>query len=695
MGYPAYLESLNPRQREAVLHEGSPLLILAGAGSGKTRVITTKIAWLVGEKGMDPRSILAVTFTNRAAAEMRERVSQLAPRGEEVMIRTFHSFGSWLLRRNSHLLGLSSRYSIYDDDDALSLLSSLTEGKNRRELGQYARWISRAKDYVLAPGDDLDSISYDPEFPAIYKAYEDKLRELGNADFGDLILRSVELLRDNPEVRRRIHQRFKVVLVDEYQDSNVGQYELLKLLAGEDTYVCVVGDDDQSIYRFRGAEVKNILTFPDSFPGTAIVRLEQNYRSTDKILAIASEVVSHNSGRLGKTLWTEKTGGNKAVLVHLDTQDQEAEYCAELLKDGHLTGTAILYRTNAQSLPFETLFARKRIPYRLVGSRRFYDREEVKDVLAYLGLLNNPSDEVAFRRIINKPKRALGPAAVEKILACQPPEGPDMWEACRRAVGELSGKAAAGLKSFLDLKAFMDQTLTLRPLHEFIDQLIQATGLLDVYADKDEVAAQAKRENLNQIINAAGNYSDGAEGLTALLEDMTLDNSLTEGGGDAPDGVTLITMHNTKGLEFDRVIITGMDDGLFPGTRDETDEELEEERRIFYVSLTRAREELYLTTCRRRLLWGRWQSFIPSLFIREIPREFLEEQGASRSGSSGGAGEWPPGTGVYHDDYGPGVVVKQWHNGHELLVMVKFESGRTAQFLPKYTPLEKIAYDAF
>ncbi len=708
MSEPSYLETLNAAQKEAVLHSGSPLLILAGAGSGKTRVITTKIAYLVDRLGVPPWSILAVTFTNKAAAEMRSRVSQLVPGAEEAMVKTFHSFGAWLLRRNSHLLGLNSRFSIYDDDDAQSLVAAITEGLNRRETGFYARWISRAKDYALSPRDNLDIITADPDFAEIYGKYEEKLRAMGNVDFGDLILRSLELLRDNPEVRQRMHQRFRVVLVDEYQDSNVAQYELLKQLTGPDTCLCVVGDDDQSIYKFRGAEVRNILSFPEIFPGTQVIKLEQNYRSTEKILKVASRVVAFNQERLGKTLWTERSGGPTPVVAFLASHEEEAEYCAELLSRGSLEDTAILYRTNAQSLAFETCFARRNIPYRIVGSYRFYEREEIKDILAYLALYNNPLDEVAFKRIINKPKRGLGATAVEKILSALDAEAPDLWAAAEAASSGLSKKAATGAEAFFGLKKLMEAAMgegagsgqAPQPLSKFMETVIRGSGLLEYYTEKDEVSSSSKVSNLEELVHAAGNYAPGPEGLTQFLEDLELDRSLTEGEGQDDHGVTLITMHNTKGLEFDRVIITGLEEGLFPSARSESEEELEEERRIFYVSLTRARRELYLTSCRRRQLYGRWQTLEPSLFLSEIPRDVVEIKGRIPPGFSGPAlpagsrdGGYKPGTGVFHDDYGSGVVVKQWYNGSELLVLVRFESGKTAQFIPKYTPLEKVAYD--
>ncbi|TFG61228.1 MAG: DNA/RNA helicase, partial [Spirochaetales bacterium] len=385
-------------QLKAVTHgtDGGPkhpLLILAGAGSGKTRVITTKIAHLIAEKRAEPESILAVTFTNKAAEEMRQRAAALAPGASAVLIRTFHSFGAWLLRRNAKTAGLDRSFVIYDEDDSVALLKAMTEGAGRKGGGletggarsANARFkrlsflISRAKDYALSPEDDLSAITPDPEFPALYRQYQDRLSGTGNADFGDLIFGALKLLRNEAAVRKRICQRFSVVLVDEFQDSNVAQFELLKQLFDTGTYLCVVGDDDQSIYRFRGAEVKNIIGFSRHFPDTDIIRLEENYRSTPPILSLASGVVSNNRGRLGKTLWTGKTGGIKPVLVYLRDHREEAAFCAELLAGGNRGGTAILYRVNAQSREFEHCFSRNHIPYRLVGSVSFYSREEVKD----------------------------------------------------------------------------------------------------------------------------------------------------------------------------------------------------------------------------------------------------------------------------------------------------------------------------
>lgn len=699
---PEYLRSLNETQREAVLYNDGPLLLLAGAGSGKTRVITTKIAYLIDRLGVDPRSILAVTFTNKAAGEMRERVASLVPGGREVMIRTFHSFGAWLLRRHSALLDLNSSFTIYDDEDMVSLLQGLFPAKKKRELTPYARLISRAKDYGLGPEDDLQELSMEPEFKKYYRLYEERLHGMGNADFGDLILRPAELFQAHPHIRDRFRMRFPVILVDEYQDSNVAQYQLLKELAGPESLVCVVGDDDQSIYKFRGAEVRNILTFPECFPGTRIIRLEQNYRSTRPILDAAVAVVARNRDRMGKQLWTDKEGGALPRVVFLEDQDAETRFCAELLEDGNLAGTAILYRTNAQSMAFETAFSRMGIPYRIVGALRFLEREEVKDALAVLALMANPRDEISFRRIINKPSRGIGKSSVQRILEAVPAAGGDLIAAANQAAGFLSKKAAAGVRQFVTVYDELQALLPQVALAEFIAEAVRVTGLLEFYRERDRTAATQKEGNLDQLISAAANYVDGRQGLAAFLEEMQLDRTLAgrdaRGEEEPEEAVTLITMHNTKGLEFDRVIITGMEQDLFPSSREETLEALEEERRIFYVSITRAREELYLTSCRSRFIWGRRRQLYPSPFLEELPEDGVEYVGGVAPGLTGfsaGAMEadnaYPPGTRVYHEDFGPGHVEKSGFISGELSVTVRFDTGRSGKFLPEYTSLEKIA----
>lgn len=419
-----YLSVLNPEQLEAVCHTGSPLLILAGAGSGKTRVITTKIAWLIAEQGVRPESILAVTFTNKAAREMAERARALDERADRSSIRTFHSFGAWMLRRYAEWAGLSPNFTIYDDDDSVTLLMKALPQLNKQEAQRFIRKISRAKDYCLLPDSPpLTMIDPAPEFAVIYRAYQQRLRETGNADFGDLIMLPVQLLQEHTAIAQQLHRRFKVILVDEYQDSNSAQFQLLRELTGEDTYVCVVGDDDQSIYRFRGAEVQNILTFDRQFPHTKIIRLVRNYRSYEPILRVADSVVSRNEGRLGKTLIAARgTGGQKPCLYYLPSQDAEAELCVQLIKKavragGAYSDWAILYRTNAQSLNFETTFLHEKIPHKVVGTLKFYEREEIKDALALLALIANGRDEIAFRRMVNKPARGIGETTQNKLVA--------------------------------------------------------------------------------------------------------------------------------------------------------------------------------------------------------------------------------------------------------------------------------------
>jgi len=689
------LDTLNDRQREAVTHGKTPLLILAGAGSGKTRVVTTRVAWLV-EQGFRPDQILAVTFTNKAAREMRERAAKLVDFGDgEPMVKTFHSFCAWLLRRNAAAAGLSPYFTIYDDDDALALTKTVLPDRiPSGEARSFQHAISRAKDSNLFPQDDLRSISAHPDIGEIYETYEKKLTESGNTDFGGLIQKSVALLRGNPVIRTRLRQRFPIVLVDEYQDCNGAQFELLRELYGPETWLGVVGDDDQSIYRFRGADVGHILEFQHRFEGTTVIRLEQNYRSTGAILQVAGEVVAHNQGRLGKTLWTENPDGDKPRFVLLEDQDAEAAWAVDLIRRSPLTETAILYRTNAQSRAFESAFVRARIPYRIVGTLRFYEREEVKDVLAWLSLLVNPRNEVAFRRVVNKPARGVGQSALDVVAEAYRGEG---WlDAVGLALPFAKGKAKTGLDQFLTAAGQLSRRLDAgEALTSLIPGILELSGLGEHHHEQDEIQNSSKTQNLEELVNAASASPDtnepyaGREGLVAFLETVELDTAgLGDEDGDAK--VTLITMHNTKGLEFDRVLVTGLEDGLFP--REETAydrEELEEERRLFYVAVTRARQSLFFTAVKRRLLHGRFQDRQPSRFLSEIKRESLVGFTPTPVHNDG----WAPGQKVYHDDYGSGVVTKKWYTGDELVLDVRFESGRTARFLPQFTPLEKLASD--
>lgn len=708
-----YLSLLNPEQKKAVEHFDSPLLILAGAGSGKTRVITTKIAYLINQKGILPYSILAVTFTKKAAKEMLDRAILMEPRAEESMIRTFHSFGSWFLRKYYQEAGIDKNFTVYDDDDMVTLLSKAVPELKKTQAAGIAHFISLAKDYCYTPeSPELSEISSEPDFPRFYKMYQDRLRQTGNVDFGDLIMLPVMVLEQNEKIRNQMHYRFKVILVDEYQDSNVAQFRLLKALSCENsTYVCVVGDDDQSIYKFRGAEVQNILSFQKEFPGTALIRLERNYRSTEKILFAADKIVSQNEQRLGKTLVAERGEGKQPVLVFLPNQDEEAKFCASMILHSHEQGCpykdwAILYRTNAQSLTFESEFLHQKIPYQVVGSLKFYEREEIKDMLAFLRLVANPKDEISFRRIVNKPARALGTVAQNKILkeAVTSSGLQSLVDACKKVADTFSKKAKEGATEFCAMmEEFIESINTSQKessLSEFVELIMNKSTLLEYHKAQDEIAGTQRAANMQELVNSAVLYEYSVQGLLDFLDHIELDRTLESEEDETLDSVTLITLHNTKGLEFPRVIITGLEYGIFP--RENKDEaELEEERRLFYVGITRAKDELYITSCAERRLYGKTNFMEPSPFLLEMgkepfrvlgekPRSFLacdESQPVSGEDSGDGDDEkkkWSVGTRIYHDDYGYGQIVRSSYSEGELVISVLFENGGTKKFIPAY-----------
>ncbi len=734
---PAYLDALNPEQKAAVVHSGSPLLILAGAGSGKTRVITTKIAYLISETCCDPRSILAVTFTKKAAAEMAFRARLLEPRAQYTQIRTFHSFGAWFLRLFAEAAGIDPHFTVYDEDDMASLLTKAKPGLLRKEAAHMAQYISRVKDYCLdSDAGDFSPVHVPRQFAELYTLYEQELRKTGNVDFGDLIMLPLLVLRENSAVRARMHERFRVIMVDEYQDSNVAQFLLLQQLAGPDTYVCVVGDDDQSIYRFRGAEIGNILSFEKQFPGTQIVRLERNYRSVKPVLDIADAVIAHNTARLGKTLRAERSGGKEPVLAFLPDQEEEAAYCAELIERSHKKGCpyadwAVLYRTNAQSLSFETELLHRKIPYTVVGSLKFYEREEIKDMLAFLKFIANPRDTVSFARIVNKPARGVGQASQAKILAHLTASEPDAQaeargclDACRAALGELSPRARKAVSEFAALVDELRAELSLQkdgiplagrlardaedaPAEEeqpearlsvFIQTVAERSGLLDYYAAEDEIAQTQRVSNIQELSGSALLYPASAAGLLDFLDHIELDRTLETEQGDVPDAVSLITLHNTKGLEFERVVITGLEEGVFPRS-DKRGEELEEERRLLYVGITRAKDELYFTSCSARRMYGHIEYLQPSRFLYEMPRDSMRVIGnAPRAFVNGTArarttaeteshplaAQWPKGMRVYHDEYGYGWITSGEAVNGEYAITVRFESGGAKRFLPAY-----------
>ena len=641
---------LNDEQRQAVMINEGSLLVFAGAGSGKTRVITTKIAYAIEKLNINPWQILAVTFTNRACKEMQERVSSFVgeEKASQVMIKTFHSFGVWLLRKYGTRVGLNENFKIYDDDDSVTLLAQEFPDTNRKELAEYYKKISVLKDRMQKPN------SVDERLARCYTKYQNALSRTGNVDFADMIIKSIELLKTEPEVKQHVQNRFKMILVDEYQDSNTAQFLLLKEIVGPNTFVCAVGDDDQSIYRFRGAEVQNILDFPKCFANTQKVVLGKNYRCTQSILTAANDVITHNATRVKKNLSAAKSGGQLPQLFYVNTGRDEAEKVVEILRNAAqkdpnaYNNSAVLYRTNAQSKDFEDRFMINRIPYKLVGSLRFYDREEVRDCIALISLLSNPNDSVAFQRMVNKPARKVGDTSVAKILEYAQTNllaNGDLIVSSKNAIEEglIKGPAVAGLTVFLNAYQDCQQQFGTISNDKLLEKMLDVFEILAYYRkrDTDEHNDINKRtDNLDQLVNmlALPEFTDGQEGINAFLEFASLDpSSLEKAEGKAEEGVTLITMHNTKGLEYDRVFMVGMEDQIFPGDRDDrTEADIEEERRICYVAMTRAKRELYLTTASSRMKWGSTQFESPSRFLKEIDSSHIQVINQQRNSAAGG-----------------------------------------------------------
>ena len=631
------LHNLNPPQKEAVLHGEGPLLILAGAGSGKTRVIVHRIAYLIKERGVQPWQILAVTFTNKAAGEMRERVEKLLGGGELPLISTFHSACARILRREIHLLGYDSNFAIYDDKDAEKLLKEIVAGLNLDEKRFPARMFAAAiddcKNGGLAPADVPGGDYMGEKIAAVYAAYQERLKKCNALDFGDLLMLTVRLFEEHPEALARYRERYRWILVDEYQDTNPIQYRLVRLLAGERRNLCVVGDDDQSIYRWRGADIRNILEFEKDFPGVKVVKLEQNYRSTSTILAAAGSVVAKNRGRKRKTLWTENPAGDKVVYRRLSDEREEARViCREIERfvrqGGALSGAAVFYRTNAQSRVIEDAMVADGIPYHMVGGMRFYERLEIKDILAYLKVLVNPADEIAIKRIINTPPRGIGHATVDKIAEQAALKGILFHEALREAAG--SGLLARGpqgkIAGFVELLERFRALAEAVPLAELAARVIEETGYAAKLKEERSEESADRLANLQELLSALQEFERTSEErtLAAFLEQVALISDL-ERGEKRAESATLMTLHAAKGLEFPLVFMIGMEERLFPHVRSlEDPEQMEEERRLCYVGMTRARERLYLTNARRRRIFGQEQCNPPSRFIADIPQELLE-----------------------------------------------------------------------
>jgi DNA helicase-2/ATP-dependent DNA helicase PcrA len=651
------LGGLNPAQREAVLHRDGPILVLAGAGSGKTRVLTTRIARLIEVHGVDPREILAVTFTNKAAGEMRDRVERLLGRSTRGMwIGTFHAIGARMLRAASHLVERTPSFTIYDQDDSLSVIKRLME-RHRVSPKQYApraiqSAISDAKNALVAPA-EYESLAMDPfarTVAPIYHDLADALRLANAVDFDDLLLLPVRLLRENPNQLAAYRDRFRYILVDEYQDTNRAQYQLVRLLAGEVGNVLVVGDDDQSIYGWRGADIRNILDFTKDFPSAVIVRLEENYRSAPPILDVANAVIRANTGRMGKTLRATRAGGERVTTLRALDERDEADWIIEELaaRRGNmnleLRDFAVLYRTNAQSRALEEALRRRAIQYRLVGAVRFYDRREIRDLMSYLKLVANPDDDEAFRRAVAVPKRGLGETTLEMLAEAARRERLSMFAAASRdkLIEGLRPAARLALSQFVALIDRLRVSAQEAAVDELLREIVGAVNYLD-YLKAEGPESAERIENVDELITGAAELvadelgEVGLRPLDHFLQRATLIADV-DGLDASADAVTLMTLHNAKGLEFPVVFISGLEDGLFPLARayDEP-AQLEEERRLFYVGITRAERKLYLTHAEERRRNGEFLASRPSSFLVEIPESLLDKRNTVKVRSSGRA----------------------------------------------------------
>ena len=647
-------DTLNPEQKRAVFHDKGPLLILAGAGSGKTRVLTHRIAYLIEEKGVNPFHILAITFTNKAAKEMRERVDKIVGNGaEDIWVSTFHSTCVRILRRFADLVGYSRSFTIYDGDDQKTLMREIckylnidTKKMNERSILSV---ISKAKDELVTP-EEFTRISQadfqQARYAQAYTEYQKRLKASNAMDFDDLIMKTVELFQGNPEALMYYQNRFRYIMVDEYQDTNTVQFHLIRLLSsglndyGDREYnLCVVGDDDQSIYKFRGANIYNILNFESSFSKTNVIKLEQNYRSTKNILSVANEVISNNKGRKEKALWTDNEEGDPIYFTQFDNDFEEADYITSEIRRTVENGVAryndfaILYRTNAQSRQFEEKLVNKNIPYKIIGSTNFYSRKEIKDVLAYLKTIDNGLDNLAVKRIINVPRRGIGLTTVDRVNDYAINNEISFYDALTRA-RSIPGleRTASKLQPFISLIEGLKSRINRDgyALRELIDDILDATGYLRELEEEGEEASLDRIANINELVNKMVSYEENSlepPTLSGFLEEVALVSDI-DNLDETADKIVLMTLHSAKGLEFPYVYLCGMEEGVFPGYMsifsDNPQDEIEEERRLCYVGFTRAMKKLSLSAAKQRMLRGETQFNRPSRFINEIPRYLLK-----------------------------------------------------------------------
>ena len=645
-----YLENLNDKQREAAMYTEGALLILAGAGSGKTSTMTRRIAYLVDEKGVSPYNILSVTFTNKAAREMEERVEEILGSNSRMWIMTFHAACLRMLRMDGDRLGYTNSFAVYDPVDQKSIVKNLLKeyeiDEKKFTPNSILSNISKAKEQEIGPREFEENAGdfRDETVAKVYRGYERILSRNNAMDFDDLILNAVRLLKENPDVLEKYQERFRYIMVDEYQDTNQLQYKLISLLAKKYGNICVVGDDDQCIYQWRGADIRNILNFEKEFPKAKVVKLEQNYRSTANILEAAHSVISNNKQRKRKKLWTDASQGEKIQYHRLESDYREAGYIAQeigyMVQQGeNYRDFAILYRTNAQSRNFEDSLAQRRIPYRVIGGLRYYDRMEIKDMIAYMRLVANPMDDIAFDRVVNSPKRGIGKATMDKIKSvanyCE--KSIFQYVESEAIADTLSGKASRGMNEFLEIiREYSEEKENLR-VSDIYEGLLIKSGYLKALEDQRTAEADGRIENLMEFKSVIYEFEnrDSKLELDEFLEKLALLSDVDNHDSEA-NAVTLMTMHSAKGLEFPYVFMPGMEDGLFPSWRSrDSISQMEEERRLCYVGMTRAKRRLWMTSAESRLLYGKVNATRESEFMREINPKLLAGDGVYKSGSVG------------------------------------------------------------
>ena len=736
--------TLNPQQQEAVYHTEGPLLILAGAGSGKTRVLTHRIAYLIDKKGINPWNILAITFTNKAASEMRERVDKIVGFGSEsVWVSTFHSTCVRILRRYIDRLGYDTRFAIYDTEDQKTLMKEVCrklniDTKKTKERSLLAQ-ISHAKDELITPDEMELNAGGDfvkKKVAEVYREYQAALRRNNALDFDDLLLKTVQLFQTQADVLDYYQERFRYIMVDEYQDTNTVQFQLIRILAGKYKNLCVVGDDDQSIYKFRGANIQNILNFEKVFADARVIKLEQNYRSTANILNAANAVIRHNTGRKDKTLWTDNEEGEKIGFRQFDTAFDEAEYIVDEIRKGvsgkgyTYSDNAILYRTNAQSRMFEEKFVAANIPYKIIGGVNFYARREIKDLLSYLKTIDNGKDDLAVRRIINVPKRSIGLTTVNRVQENALERGISFYDALSSAdLIDNIGRSLSKIESFVALIEHFKEQSEKMSLSQLMEEIIEMTGYIESLEAESEIEAETRIENIEELKSKIIAYEESCEDekptLSGFLEEVALVadvDTLDENS----DYVVLMTLHSAKGLEFPNVYLAGMEDGLFPSYMTITADdpmEIEEERRLCYVGITRARKRLTMTCARRRMIHGETQYNKLSRFLKEIPLELLDtgnivekntmdvpKQTAyaqarqtfktkafstakpiKQFGTASGEGPgYDVGDRVKHMKFGEGLVTAMTAGGRDYEVTVQFDTVGVKKMFATFAKLQKI-----